>query len=1134
MHAKQSCFSIMESNRIVEILQNKKSLGSGYLFTPRHVLTARHVPKPSEVGTECLIRPLRDAGRDPASHNLHGRPPSVPAKVKWVSDEHDLAVIETAAPISNIETTSVTFGNVSDVKPRESCSASGFPLASRDEQSSRDDQRTIFGTLTWVLTEPRFDFDVTSAPPRFWRTWAGFSGAAVFAGNLLVGVVRTVDPMWNGRVLEVTPVKYLKDDSSFLEFFKKTNFSLPHLVEVQPGAREIWEAIHQRAYGDLALPLDFDEAIPIPDNNSRRFSSLNARVQFFGRHHELAELDAFLDDKRDRSFAWWLITGGGGAGKTRLAREFCMRRHMSGWRTGFLPLGFDANKYPLHTCVPEMPTLIVADYALRYATNIRMLAARLARRVNLPPVRLLLLERKEDEAFDRQFLGSDQSDRIQIEWTRYREKPLAIPDLSDEDIWSLVEYCPWREDGMHLAVSRDEFLVRFHKLDSERRVLVAMILADALVTSPHRAGLDNLDDVLRSHLIRERDLMWPTELGVLGSTIGTTDADIAIAFATMVDGLRLNDLNAIDLARGKPLDRAILPACGRAIGKPLDEGRLEPDLIGEFFVLETLRDDREKKQYTKPPYWLSEAAWRAHGSTMEDFVTRATQNFPSHPSISRIAIIVPGVKESWHRMAFNELVKSVDKNQAFADVQDILLAAAKFDIGAALTFAECTLLITSLDVNHYSLKLQLTTTFLYALGALLGAHPAEADLRRAWAGSVRNFIYCLPFYDIDSNLDRCHLLLDEGAMLHAAHPTEPELREEWAMATWNFIHACASKDPDGCCSRLNALAKLHAAYPAEAVLREAWAGSAQNFVADRASNEPDRCRWLLNKLGRLHTLYPAEPVLRKEWAIAVMYFIDGCTAQDPDRCRLLLNKLGRLHTLHPAEPELRKEWAKSIISFVDDCATRDPDRCRLLLNKLAKLYNAHPAESVLRLAWANSIANFVSAHATEDSNRCRSLLNALAKLHIAHPAEPVLREAWARSIVNFVGCRAVQDPDRCRLLLNKLAKLHIAHPAEPILREAWAMSVRNFVSARATEDPNRCRSFLIALGKLYMAHPAESRLVEHLDMGVRHFVEDCGEQDSIGCSSLLHWVEWLREPWKSGATIIHETGKVTHIGINPA
>lgn len=117
--------------------------------------------------------------------------------------------------------------------------------------------------------------------------------------------------------------------------------------------------------------------------------------------------------------------------------------------------------------------------------------------------------------------------------------------------------------------------------------------------------------------------------------------------------------------------RAILPACGIAIGKPLGSvphlGRLEPDLIGEFFALETLRGD-PNNPFAEPPHtWMPKAAWRASGSGMFDFVARAKQTFPDYPAIQQVDITVEGVSESWLLAAFAILARADNLTVGFGD-----------------------------------------------------------------------------------------------------------------------------------------------------------------------------------------------------------------------------------------------------------------------------------------------------------------------------------------------------------------------------------------------------------------------------------------------------------------------------------
>jgi hypothetical protein len=579
---------------------------------------------------------------------------------------------------------------------------SGFP------EAAGADQRTIIGTLTWVLTgRHRFDIDVISAIPRDWTKWSGFSGAAIFADGILVGVVRTV--------LEATPAVWLLDDTGLKKYLEDAGLSLP--VQLDVGAM------------DRIMPLDFEA--DASTEGTLRFSPRNPRVPFLGREAALWALDEFLNEEGKHPFTWWLVTGGGGAGKTRLARELCLRMRRRGWRAGFLPSSFVADISGLDAWCPRTPTLIVADYVMKRIEEIRKLAARLVRRDGLPPLRLLLLEREAGNLFENQFLGSDQSDRGVIEQARYQPDPLSLSELTEDQVWELVEKCPWRPDAARVQLTRNEFFQRLGQLDSQRRPLVAMILADALATSEAGAGLGGLEEVLQDLLQRDRDHLWPRGLGVANTAIGDTEADIAIAFATMVDGLGPPELEAIKVARGKPIDPAILPACGVAIGKPLGSlpllGRLEPDLIGEFFALQTLRGD-PNNPFAKPPHgWMPETAWRTRGSGMFDFVARAKQTFPEHGAIPQVDITVEGVTESWLLAAFALLSRANDLTTGFDGVWKWLRPHAQSDAGAAQAFAYLSMSATSFEAGIVDPRVLIA---LYeAFGELEQAHPSDTALR---------------------------------------------------------------------------------------------------------------------------------------------------------------------------------------------------------------------------------------------------------------------------------------------------------------------------------------------------------------------------------------------------------------------
>lgn len=84
-------------------------------------------------------------------------------------------------------------------------------------------------------------------------------------------------------------------------------------------------------------------------------------VPFFGRAEELEALSGFLEG--ERPFSSWLLAGPGGAGKSRLALEFCLSCG-GAWRLGFLRSESSFSNWD--TWQPERPTLMIVDYDLEF------------------------------------------------------------------------------------------------------------------------------------------------------------------------------------------------------------------------------------------------------------------------------------------------------------------------------------------------------------------------------------------------------------------------------------------------------------------------------------------------------------------------------------------------------------------------------------------------------------------------------------------------------------------------------------------------------------------------------------------------------------------------------------------------
>ncbi|MEU9194323.1 trypsin-like peptidase domain-containing protein [Streptomyces hundungensis] len=178
----------LDPHRIAEIIVETGSgrrRGSGYLVCARAVLTAAHVVADA---TAVVVR--CDADRDGEW--------SAPATVTWADRHSDLAVLSVVPPPgAPAAVEPARFGRVADDRHGViDVYAAGFPLwkrRTRREGTFRElhqadgtvatlsNLRT--GTLEMTVAPAGADPDPGASP------WAGMSGAAVWAGHLIIGVV---------------------------------------------------------------------------------------------------------------------------------------------------------------------------------------------------------------------------------------------------------------------------------------------------------------------------------------------------------------------------------------------------------------------------------------------------------------------------------------------------------------------------------------------------------------------------------------------------------------------------------------------------------------------------------------------------------------------------------------------------------------------------------------------------------------------------------------------------------------------------------------------------------------------------------------------------------------------------------
>ena len=362
-------------------------VGSGYQIGPGVALTAAHVVAALPVWQACEPVPARVDGPGVCWVRPLGQLGWASAVVAWRDEDSDVAVMRLSPAFPSLPERSAPprWGQVEGMEP-VAVSAVGFPWAQERPDRVRDTEQ-LFGFIapaTTVKTGLCAVSVLTAAPAERagGSPWTGMSGAALFAGPFLVGVV-VIDParFGTGRVAAAPIAPQLAD----AELASLLGASADSIVRVGPRLR-----LAVTADTTVALAPPYRAPTPrLGREPARLLLPEYGIVPFVGRGGDLETLQAWC--LADAAPALRVIAGAGGSGKTRLAAEACVVIAGQGWQAGFADQKAPGGRAELEF---DRPTLLVIDDA---NLNVALLADLVQTAGNwppgAPPVRLLLLAR---------------------------------------------------------------------------------------------------------------------------------------------------------------------------------------------------------------------------------------------------------------------------------------------------------------------------------------------------------------------------------------------------------------------------------------------------------------------------------------------------------------------------------------------------------------------------------------------------------------------------------------------------------------------------------------------------------------------------------------------------------------------
>ena len=371
----------MEFDRVVQVRVARAdggvSFGTGYLIAPRLVLTSGHVLVGGPGSRVEVSRPDAGPGRFMASVSWRQVSGAVDASLAEIDDPGWVR-----PPSWSAGRGTQRFGELVTTVSGQPASARGFPRLQRDSAGRFDEQ--VHGRISPGTGELAGRYEIVSDDPLPASAgddrsqWAGMSGAAVFCGALLTGVIRADRGAVHGARLIATRIRDVLDVTEAAALIA-AHSAQPALIESVELAGVLDAAAVSRDLRSPAMLLRADAEV----------------VSFRGRAGERQRLlEWFTMDSADPPVM--VLTGPGGQGKSRLARWLMEAARSRGYPAGQIAAGADGD--PAGD-LPDLgafawvrsPALAVVDYAESRPALVRRLIA-----LSLDAgsrVRLLLLAR---------------------------------------------------------------------------------------------------------------------------------------------------------------------------------------------------------------------------------------------------------------------------------------------------------------------------------------------------------------------------------------------------------------------------------------------------------------------------------------------------------------------------------------------------------------------------------------------------------------------------------------------------------------------------------------------------------------------------------------------------------------------
>lgn len=354
--------------------------------------------------------------------------------------------------------------------------------------------------------------------------------------------------------------------------------------------------------------------------NNVPFHYLNPSIRFFGREAEMEELDVFRAD--DRQVLFCILTGGGGAGKSRLMFEYTKsREYQVDWKFVFLTAEQGKQMSLFHEFYFDKNLFLIIDYAGSQVQGISDFLYAICQCIEdcLPPkLRIVLIERQgiiyDDYGCEQipywleNMLGyGDRKMKLEEIAYHFVDKPygylMNLHQLPKEMMWKMIRHyagersAAWEDDVCKHIVDKAN---NISKLTGATPLSVLLIEDFLLNVSPM---YDMEYQELFDSAIKKWEMSWQQTLCENNSELFQA-VELLLIYSTATGRISLEDTlpsyyqQALDYLMSMETDSMISLITGINGSDQFDGyiNPVEPDLIGEYYFMEYIRRRRFRKK----------------------------------------------------------------------------------------------------------------------------------------------------------------------------------------------------------------------------------------------------------------------------------------------------------------------------------------------------------------------------------------------------------------------------------------------------------------------------------------------------------------------------------------------------------